>query len=121
MAPRRWRDDSTQHAGDRRSPVGSVSCHDRRPARTPQHVSWLLYEHRQAPQHPLAQARLLQQAFPTPVHLRWNATFAQLGVGFGISEATAWRYVDEALDVLTSWAPGLQEALAGLGDGERDR
>lgn len=28
-----------------------------------------------------------------------------------MSRATAWRYVDETLDVLVSWAPGLHEAL----------
>jgi hypothetical protein len=51
-------------------------------------------------------------------HLRKNETFAQLGAGFGVSEATAWRYVDEVLDVLASWAPGLHEALVGLGEGD---
>jgi hypothetical protein len=35
-----------------------------------------------------------------------------------VSEATAWRYVDEALDALTAWAPGLREALMGLGEGD---
>ncbi|MDQ0767143.1 hypothetical protein QF027_009778 [Streptomyces canus] len=59
-----------------------------------------------------------QQALLALVHLRKNETFAQLGAGFGISESTAWRYVDEALDVLSSWAPGLQEALTGLGEGD---
>jgi hypothetical protein len=33
-------------------------------------------------------------------------------------QATAWRYVDEALEVLASWAPGLHEALTGLGEGD---
>lgn len=33
------------------------------------------------------------------MHLRKNETFSQLGAGFGISQATAWRYVDETLDV----------------------
>ncbi|MFG2785825.1 transposase family protein, partial [Streptomyces prunicolor] len=54
----------------------------------------------------------------TLVHLRKNETFAQLGAGFAISQATAWRYVDEALEVLASWAPGLHEALTGLGEGD---
>lgn len=43
---------------------------------------------------------------------------SQLGAGFGISQATAWRYVEETLDVLASWAPGLHEALTGLGEGD---
>jgi hypothetical protein len=29
-----------------------------------------------------------------------------------------WRYVDETLDVLAAWAPGLREALVGLGEGD---
>ena len=51
-------------------------------------------------------------------HLRKNETLAQLAAGFGVSEATAWRYVDETLEVLAAWAPGLREALAGLGEGD---
>ncbi len=35
-----------------------------------------------------------------------------------MSQATAWRYVDETLDVLAGWAPGLHEALTGLGEGD---
>lgn len=30
----------------------------------------------------------------------------------------AWRYVDEALDVLAAGEPGLHEALTGLGEGD---
>jgi DDE superfamily endonuclease len=35
----------------------------------------------------------------------------RLGQGFGISQATAYRYKDEALDVLAAQAPTLREAL----------
>ncbi len=52
------------------------------------------------------------------MHLRKNETLPRLATGFGISTATAWRYVDETLEVLASWAPGLQEALVGLGKGD---
>ncbi|MFZ4302798.1 transposase family protein [Streptomyces cinereoruber] len=41
-----------------------------------------------------------------------------MAAGFGVSTATAWRYVEEALDVLAAWAPGLREALTGLGEGD---
>jgi hypothetical protein len=51
-------------------------------------------------------------------HLRKNETLAQVAAGFGVSEATAWRYVGEAVEVLAAWAPGLQEALVGLGEGD---
>ena len=36
---------------------------------------------------------------------------ARLGKGFGISQATAYRYLDEAITVLAARAPGLREAL----------
>ena len=36
---------------------------------------------------------------------------ARLGRGFGISQATAYRYLDEAIQVLAGQAPGLREAL----------
>ena len=35
----------------------------------------------------------------------------RLGDGFGISQATAHRYLDEAIEVLAARAPGLREAL----------
>ncbi|WP_225805636.1 transposase family protein, partial [Streptomyces sp. NK15101] len=53
-----------------------------------------------------------------PVHLRKNETLPAVAAGFGVSIATAWRYVDETLDVLAAWAPGLHEALTGLGEGD---
>ncbi|WP_063766997.1 IS5/IS1182 family transposase, partial [Streptomyces sp. NRRL S-813] len=83
-----------------------------------EHVSWLLYEHRRARNTRWRKLGCFKQALLTLVHLRKNETFSQLGAGFGISQATAWRYVDEALDVLASWAPGLREALTGLGEGD---
>jgi hypothetical protein len=52
------------------------------------------------------------------VHLRKNETPPRFAAGFGFSTATARRYVDETLEVLASWAPGLQEALVGLGEGD---
>jgi hypothetical protein len=36
---------------------------------------------------------------------------ARLGRGFGISQATAYRYLDEAIQVLAAQAPGLRKAL----------
>ncbi|MFV0131815.1 transposase family protein [Streptomyces sp. HMX87] len=83
-----------------------------------EHVSWLLYEHRRSRNTRWRKLGCLKQALLTLVHLRKNETFSQLGAGFGISRATAWRYVDETLDVLASWKPGLHEALTGLGEGD---
>lgn len=78
-----------------------------------EHVAWLLHEHCQARNTRCRKFGCFQQALLTLVHLRENETFAQLGDGFAISQATAWRYVGEALDVLASWASGLHEALTG--------
>ncbi|MFD4578116.1 IS5 family transposase [Streptomyces sp. NPDC058479] len=82
------------------------------------HVAWLLYEHRQTRNTRWRRLGCFDQALLTLVHLRKNERFSQLGAGFGISQATAWRYVDETLDVLAGWAPGLHEALTGLGEGD---
>jgi hypothetical protein len=48
------------------------------------------------------------------VHLRKNETLPALAAGFGVSTATAWRYVDETLDVLAAWAPGLHELVESV-------
>ena len=39
------------------------------------------------------------------------AGYRRLGAGFGISQATAYRYKDEAVEVLAAKAPSLREAL----------
>jgi len=83
-----------------------------------EHVSWLIYARRHELRSPWRRLGCYKQTLLTLAHLRKNETFAQLGAGFGVSEATAWRYVDEVLDVLASWAPGLHEALTGLGEGD---
>ncbi|MFE5908151.1 IS5 family transposase [Streptomyces wedmorensis] len=83
-----------------------------------EHVAWLLYEHRRTRNTRWRKLGCFDQALLTLVHLRKNETFSQLGAGFGISQATAWRYVDETLDLLAGWAPGLHEALTGLGEGD---
>jgi hypothetical protein len=84
-----------------------------------EHVAWLLHEHRQARNTRWRKLGCFKQALLTLVRLRKSETFSQLGAGFGISQATAWRYVDETLDVLAGWAPGLYEALTGLGESDR--
>jgi hypothetical protein len=83
-----------------------------------EHVAWLLYEHRRFRNTRRRKLGCFKQALLALVHLRKNETFPQLGAGLGISQATAWRYVDEALDVLAARGPGPQEALTGLGEGD---
>ncbi|CCK24497.1 hypothetical protein BN159_0118 [Streptomyces davaonensis JCM 4913] len=72
-----------------------------------EHVSWLIYARRCEQGTRWRKLSCFRQAL---------LALAQLGAGFGISEATAWRYVDETVDVLAAWAPGLREALTGRGE-----
>ncbi|WP_234345532.1 transposase family protein, partial [Streptomyces griseus] len=83
-----------------------------------EHVSWLIYARRRELNSPCRRLGCFKQALLALAHLRKNETFAQLAAGFGVSTATAWRYVDETLDILAAWAPGLHEALTGLGEGD---
>ncbi|MFF7438050.1 transposase family protein [Streptomyces sp. NPDC008122] len=83
-----------------------------------EHVSWLVYTRRCERRSRWRKPDCFQQALLALVHLRKNETLPALAAGFGISTATAWRYVDETLDVLAAWAPGLHEALTGLGGGD---
>jgi Helix-turn-helix of DDE superfamily endonuclease len=52
-----------------------------------------------------------QQALLVLAHLRKGETFAELAAGFGVSTATAWRYVNEAVRLLAGRAPKLRTAL----------
>ena len=52
-----------------------------------------------------------QQALPVLAHLRKGETFAELAAGFGVSTATAWRYVTETVALLAARAPKLRQAL----------
>ncbi|QWA25922.1 transposase family protein [Streptomyces sp. JCM17656] len=83
-----------------------------------EHVSWLIYARRRELRSSWRELRCFKQALLTLAHLRKNETFAQVGAGFGISETTAWRYVDETVEVPAEWAPGLREALVRLGEGD---
>ncbi|WSU55623.1 transposase family protein [Streptomyces sp. NBC_01092] len=83
-----------------------------------EHVGWLIYARRRELNSPWRKLGCFKQALLVLAHLRRNETFAQVGAGFGVSEATAWRYVDETLEVLAAWAPGLREVLLGLGEGD---
>jgi hypothetical protein len=83
-----------------------------------EHVSWLVYARRCERGTRWRTLGCFKQALLALVHLRKNETLPQLAAGFGISTATPWRYVDKTVEVLASWAPGLHEALAGLGEGD---
>lgn len=67
-----------------------------------EHVSWLIYERRRELNSPWRHLGCFTQALPGLAHLRKNETFPQLAAGFGVSTTTAWRYVDETLNVLAA-------------------
>jgi hypothetical protein len=52
-----------------------------------------------------------QQALLVLAYLRKGETFADLAAGFAVSTATAWRYVSEAVALLSARAPKLRAAL----------
>src|SRR5947207_10818757 len=53
-----------------------------------------------------------RQALLVLAYLRKGETFTELAAGFGISTATAWRYVTEAVALLAARSPKLRRALA---------
>jgi hypothetical protein len=52
-----------------------------------------------------------RQALLVLAYLRKGETFAELAAGFGVSTATAWRYVTETVALLAARAPKLRRAL----------
>jgi hypothetical protein len=52
-----------------------------------------------------------QQALMTLAYLKNAETFAQLGAGFAVGTTTAWRYVNEAVMLLSARSPKLVKAL----------
>jgi hypothetical protein len=52
-----------------------------------------------------------QQAMLVLAYLRKGETFAELAAGFGIGTTTAWRYVEETVELLASRAPRLRQAV----------
>ncbi len=52
-----------------------------------------------------------QEALLVLAYLRKGETFAQLAAGFGICRTTAWRYVNETVELLAARAPKLRAAV----------
>jgi hypothetical protein len=52
-----------------------------------------------------------QEALLVLAYLRKGETFEQLAAGFGIGRTTAWRYVNETVDLLAARAPKLRNAV----------
>jgi len=56
-----------------------------------------------------------QQAVMALAYLRKGETFAELGAGFGVGTATAWRYVNQTVALLAARSPRLRQALRKAG------
>ena len=52
-----------------------------------------------------------QQALLVLAYLRKGETFEGLASGFGVGRTTAWRYVNEAVELLAARAPKLRQAV----------
>jgi len=52
-----------------------------------------------------------QQALLVLAYLRKGETFADLAAGFGVGTTTAWRYVNETVELLAARAPKLRRAV----------
>ncbi|MDQ0605369.1 hypothetical protein QF037_009714 [Streptomyces canus] len=79
-----------------------------------EHVSWLIYARRCEVSSHWRKLGCFRQALLVLVHLRKNETLAQVAAGFGVSTATAGRYVTETVEILAERAPSLHEALCEL-------
>jgi hypothetical protein len=52
-----------------------------------------------------------QEALLVLAYLRKGETFEELAAGFGIGRTTAWRYVNEVVELLAARAPKLRQAV----------
>ena len=52
-----------------------------------------------------------RQALLVLAYLRKGETFAELAAGFGVGTTTAWRYVNETVELLAARAPKLRKAV----------
>jgi hypothetical protein len=52
-----------------------------------------------------------QEALLVLVYLRKGETFDELAAGFGVGRTTAWRYVNEVVELLAARAPKLRQAV----------
>jgi hypothetical protein len=54
-----------------------------------------------------------QEALLVLAYLRKGETFDELAAGFGVGRTTAWRYVNEVIELLAARAPKLRQAVRG--------
>ena len=83
------------------------------PAELVRFVSGLLAAHRREIGTRKGTRRLTcyKQALFGLAWFRDKGDIPRLGQGFGLAQSTAYRYLDEVIEVLAARAPGLQDAL----------
>ena len=79
------------------------------------YTAGLIRRHRRQIGSPWRKLGSGQQALLVLAYLRKGETFAELAAGFGVSTATAWRYVTETVDLLAARSPKLRQALRDAG------
>lgn len=75
------------------------------------YVAGVIRPHRKAIGSPWRLCNPGRQALLVPVYLRKGDPYAEIAPGFGVSVATAWRYVGETVKLLAARAPKLRTAL----------
>jgi DDE superfamily endonuclease/Helix-turn-helix of DDE superfamily endonuclease len=83
------------------------------------YTAGIIRRHRKQIGSPWRKLGLGQQALLVLAYLRKGETFTEVGAGFGVGTATAWRYVTETVALLAARAPKLRQALAAARDGPR--
>jgi hypothetical protein len=82
--------------------------------RTLNHLARLIRTHRRQYRSHWRRLNPGQQALLALAHLRNGDPFTRLAAGFGVGTATAWRYVREAITLLTVAADDLTTAMTRI-------
>jgi DDE superfamily endonuclease len=80
-------------------------------SRTLTFTAGLIRRHRAAIGSPWRKLNPARQALLVLAYLRKGDTFAELAAGFAVGTTTAWRYVNETVDLLAARAPKLRQAI----------
>ncbi|MFD7844012.1 transposase family protein [Nocardia sp. NPDC059764] len=83
--------------------------------RTLHFVAGLIRRHRRVIGSSWRKLDPARQALLVLAHLRKGETFRDLAAGFEVSTTTAWRYVEETVELLAARAPTLRSALRQAG------
>ncbi|GAA4991442.1 DNA-directed RNA polymerase specialized sigma24 family protein [Nonomuraea thailandensis] len=75
------------------------------------YVAGVIRRHRKAIRSAWRRLNPGRQALLVLVYLRKGETYTELAAGFGVSTATAWRYVEETVALLSARSPKLGQAL----------